>query len=61
MDAVIRNAVICEVFRLEQDIRDHTRIEETILMPRVAEMEHVAPAEIGITHALRQQGPHRDT
>jgi regulator of cell morphogenesis and NO signaling len=40
VDATIRNAVICEVFRLEQDIRDHTRIEETILMPRVAEMEH---------------------
>jgi regulator of cell morphogenesis and NO signaling len=39
VDATIRNAIICEVFRLEQDIRDHTRIEETILMPRVAAME----------------------
>lgn len=39
VDAVLRNAVICEIFRLEQDIRDHTRIEETILMPRIAELE----------------------
>jgi regulator of cell morphogenesis and NO signaling len=39
VDATIRNAIICEVFRLEQDIRDHTRMEETILMPRVAAME----------------------
>ncbi|MBK7258522.1 MAG: hemerythrin domain-containing protein [Ignavibacteriae bacterium] len=40
VDAVVRNAVICEIFRLEQDIRDHTRIEETILMPRVTALEH---------------------
>ena len=39
VDDTIRNAMICEVFRLERDIRDHTRIEETILMPLVAEME----------------------
>jgi regulator of cell morphogenesis and NO signaling len=39
VDDAIRNAMICEVFRLEGDIRDHTRIEETILMPLVAEME----------------------
>jgi regulator of cell morphogenesis and NO signaling len=40
VDAVVRNAVICEIFRLEQDIRDHTRIEETILMSRVAALEN---------------------
>ena len=39
IDGTIGNTEICEVFRLEQDIRDHTRIEETILMPRVAAME----------------------
>ena len=39
VDDTIRNAMICEVFRLERDIRDHTRIEETILMPLVTEME----------------------
>jgi regulator of cell morphogenesis and NO signaling len=41
VDETVRNAMICEVFRLERDIRDHTRIEETILMPLVAEMETV--------------------
>jgi regulator of cell morphogenesis and NO signaling len=35
----ICSEVIFELFRLEQDIRDHTRIENTILMPVVAEME----------------------
>ena len=31
--------VVFELFRLEQDVRDHTRIENNILMPVVAEME----------------------
>ena len=31
--------VIFELFRLEKDIQDHTRIENKILMPLVAEME----------------------
>ena len=39
VDRTVRNAMICEVFRLERDIQDHTRIEDTILMPLVAEME----------------------
>jgi len=33
------NTVIFELFRLERDIIDHTRIEDTILRPIVAEME----------------------
>jgi regulator of cell morphogenesis and NO signaling len=39
VDHTARNAMICEVFRLERDIRDHTRIEDAILMPLVADME----------------------
>lgn len=38
-DEAICNAIIFELFRLEKDIRDHTRIEENILRPLVAEME----------------------
>lgn len=33
------NAIIFELFRLEKDIQDHTRIENHILLPLVAEME----------------------
>lgn len=33
------NAIIFELFRLEKDIQDHTRIENTILLPLVAKME----------------------
>jgi regulator of cell morphogenesis and NO signaling len=33
--------VIFELFRLEKDIQDHTRIENNVLMPLVVEMENV--------------------
>lgn len=39
VDDTIRNAVIFELFRLEKDIKDHTRIENNILRPLVVEME----------------------
>jgi len=38
-DEDICNAIIFELFRLEKDIRDHTRIEDHIMKPMVAEME----------------------
>ncbi len=38
-DEAICNAIIFELFRLEKDIEDHTRIEDNILRPVVAEME----------------------
>lgn len=38
-DQVILSEIIFELFRLEKDIKDHTRIENNILMPLVAEME----------------------
>jgi regulator of cell morphogenesis and NO signaling len=46
--------VIFELFRLEKDIQDHTRIENNILLPLVEEMEDVLfyPAE----HSRRTAG-----
>jgi regulator of cell morphogenesis and NO signaling len=38
-DEGICSAIIFELFRLERDIKDHTRLEENILRPLVAEME----------------------
>jgi len=38
-DQVIISEIIFELFRLEKDIKDHTRIENNILMPLVADME----------------------
>jgi regulator of cell morphogenesis and NO signaling len=38
-DETVCNAIIFELFRLEKDIKDHTRIEENILRPVVIEME----------------------
>ncbi|RPI00616.1 MAG: helix-turn-helix transcriptional regulator, partial [Ignavibacteriae bacterium] len=35
----VYHEVIFELFRLEKDIQDHTRIENNILLPLVAEME----------------------
>jgi DNA-binding NarL/FixJ family response regulator len=46
--------VIFELFRLEKDIQDHTRIENNILLPLVEEMEDVLfyPEE----HSMRTAG-----
>ena len=33
------NSIVFELFRLEKDIKDHTRIEENILRPLVTDME----------------------
>jgi regulator of cell morphogenesis and NO signaling len=38
-DDAICSAIIFELFRLEKDMEDHSRIEDHILMPIVAEME----------------------
>jgi regulator of cell morphogenesis and NO signaling len=35
----VYHEIIFELFRLEKDIQDHTRIENTILMPLVGDME----------------------
>ena len=37
----VYHEVIFELFRLEKDIQDHTRIENNVLMPLVVEMEYV--------------------
>jgi regulator of cell morphogenesis and NO signaling len=39
-DQAVCNTIIFELFRLEKDIQDHTRIEETILRPMVIAMEN---------------------
>jgi regulator of cell morphogenesis and NO signaling len=46
--------IIAELFRFEKDIRDHTRIEDKILLPMVAEMEDrlFSPRE----HSRRSDG-----
>jgi regulator of cell morphogenesis and NO signaling len=36
----VTNAIVFELFRLEKDIRDHTRLEEKILRPMVVELEN---------------------
>ncbi len=38
-DDAVCSAIVFELFRLEKDILDHTRIENIVLMPMVAEME----------------------
>ncbi len=53
MNAVYRE-VVFELFRLEKDIQDHTRIENNILLPLVEDMEDILfyPAE----HSRRTAG-----
>jgi len=38
-DEVLTNSIVFELFRLEKDIVDHTRLEEKILKPMVFELE----------------------
>jgi regulator of cell morphogenesis and NO signaling len=38
-DQAVCNEIIFELFRLEKDIKDHSRIENNILMPLVKDME----------------------
>jgi len=38
-DQSVCSEIIFELFRLEKDIKDHSRIENNILMPMVADME----------------------
>ena len=38
-EQAVCNEIIFELFRLEKDIKDHSRIENNILMPLVKEME----------------------
>ena len=44
-DELLINTVIFEVYRLEKDIKDHTRLEDKILIPMVAEMENILNAK----------------
>jgi regulator of cell morphogenesis and NO signaling len=39
-DEVLCNIVISQLFSLEKDIKDHTRLEDNVLIPLVAEMEN---------------------
>lgn len=39
VDESVLEAMMFELFRLEKDLREHTRIEDTILQPLIAEME----------------------
>ena len=45
-DETLINTVIFEVYRLEKDIKDHTRLEDKILIPMVSDMENVLNAKI---------------
>ncbi|MDR2813718.1 MAG: hemerythrin domain-containing protein [Prevotellaceae bacterium] len=38
-DEGVRNTLIFNIFRLEKDLKDHTRIEDKILIPTVKQME----------------------
>ena len=40
-DQAVCNEIIFELFRLEKDIKDHSRIENNILMPLVKDMERL--------------------
>lgn len=39
-DESLINTVIFEIFRLEKDIKDHTRLEDKVLIPMVLEIEN---------------------
>ncbi len=39
-DEALCNTVISQLFSLEKDIKDHTRLEDNVLIPLVAEMEN---------------------
>lgn len=39
VDADLSNSILVELFRLESDISDHTRIENKVLVPKVSYME----------------------
>jgi regulator of cell morphogenesis and NO signaling len=39
-DQVLLNRIVSELFRLEKDIKDHTRLEEKILKPWIQEIEN---------------------
>jgi len=38
-DSYLRNQVLIELFTLEQDLNDHSRIENMVLVPQIMEME----------------------
>ncbi|MBN2681667.1 MAG: hemerythrin domain-containing protein [Bacteroidales bacterium] len=40
-NSILCNNVITELFKLEKDLNDHSRIEEKILVPRVQNMENI--------------------
>jgi regulator of cell morphogenesis and NO signaling len=39
-DSYLRNQVLNALFDLENDLNDHSRIENMVLVPRIAEIEH---------------------
>ncbi len=36
---IVMNKILSEIFRLEKELKDHTRIEEHVLIPKVKEIE----------------------
>jgi len=38
-DSYLRNRVLIELFTLEQDLNDHARIENMVLVPQITQME----------------------
>ncbi|MCD6091083.1 MAG: hemerythrin domain-containing protein [Bacteroidales bacterium] len=38
-DSYIRNRILMELFTLEQDLNDHSRIENRVLIPKITQME----------------------
>ncbi len=38
-DSYIRNRILVELFTLEQDLNDHSRIENNVLVPQITQME----------------------
>lgn len=46
-DSKLCNRLLHELFNLEQDINDHSRIEEKVLVPKVREMEKLITKKFG--------------
>ncbi len=40
-DYTLSNAILFELFRLERDLNDHSRIEEKVLIPKIEAMEKI--------------------
>ena len=45
-DETVCNSLIFELFRLEKDIKDHTRIEDKVLIPLIIEIENALKTQL---------------